>query len=112
MLDGDLHLERRALTEPRRAQMGERDVLLEQWRPAAARGVADLLAGGIERHAHAPGGARHARSEPHLGVEPFERIPVEFDADELPLRAAGLFLGERRAADEALLGEVHRPAEV
>src|SRR5258708_28707846 len=112
MLDADSHLERRTLCEPRRAKMRERDVLLQQRRPAAARGVADLFAAGIKRHAHPPGGARQAGGETDVGIEPLQRIPVELDAAELPLRAARFLLNERRAADEAFLGEVYGPAEV
>src|SRR5258708_1355345 len=92
--------------------MSERDVLFEQRRPAAARRIADLLAVGVERHAHAPGGAWQARGEADLGVKALERIPLELDADELPLRTALLFGGERLPADEALLVETHGPGEV
>src|SRR5690349_18403736 len=110
MLDGHLHLERRADGEPRRAQMSERDVLLQQRRPAAGGRVADLLAAVVDRHAHAPGLLRQARGEPELAMETLERIPVHFDADETPLRIARRLGGQRFAPDEALLLQVHRPA--
>src|SRR5437763_16794576 len=92
--------------------MRERDVLLEKRRPAAARGVAHLLAAGIDRHAHAPRRARQPRREADLGIQPLERVPFELDTDELPLRSARLLCSKRLAADEALLGEIHRPAEI
>src|SRR3954470_18920688 len=92
--------------------MGERDVLLQQRRPAAARRIADLLAAGIERYAHPPGGARQPRREADVRVEALQRVPLELDADELPLRTARLFFCERVPADKALLAKIHRPAEI
>src|SRR5262245_10632009 len=91
VLDGDFHLQRRARHGPAGLEMREGDVLLEDRRPAAARGVARLLAPGVERDARAPRLARQSRGEPDLGVETLQGIPVHLDADELPLRAALLF---------------------
>src|SRR6185503_14745408 len=109
VLDRDLHLERRPGRRPARLQMRERDVLLEERRPAPAGRVAGLLLGGIDRHAHAPGGAGKARREAELRIQLLHRVPVDLDAHELPLRPAAGFLRERLAADEALLLEVYRP---
>src|SRR5215210_4919849 len=100
VLDGDLHLELGAGREIGRAQMRERDVFLEQRRPAAARRVAGLVRAGVDRHAHAPGLRRQARRQPDLGVETLERVPVDLDADEAPLWLARRFRSERIASDK------------
>jgi len=112
MLDGDLDVELRARLCEVGTQMREGDVFLEQRRPAAARGVAGLLVAGIDRHAGAPGARRQARGEADFGVEALERRPIDLDADELPLRPGARLRGERLAADEALLLQVHGPAEI
>src|SRR5918996_418422 len=68
VLDRDLDLELRTRRRPARAQVGEDDVLLEQRRPAAARGVAGLLAARVERHAGAPRRGRKPRGEADFRV--------------------------------------------
>ena len=92
--------------------MGERDVLLQERRPAAAGGVAHLLAARIERHAHAPRRARQPRGESDVRVQALERVPFQLDADELPLRAACLLRREGLSPNEAVLGQIDGPREV
>src|ERR1700757_3687014 len=84
VLDGDLDLDRGILGEVRCAQVREREVFLEQRRPAAARGVTHLLTPPIDRNAAAPGDARERRREVHRPEERFEGIPVDLDAHEAP----------------------------
>ena len=93
-------------------QVRERDVLLEERRPDAARGVADLPARRIERHAHAPRDAGDRRREADLGVMPLQRAPVDLDPDEAPFRAARVCGGQGLTPDEGLLAEVDGPREV
>src|SRR5688500_99527 len=112
VLDGDLDLELRAGARIRGAQMREGDVLLEQRGPPAARGVPRLFRAGVDRHAGAPRGGRQACGEADLGVQALERLPLDLDADELPLRPARRLGGERLTPHEALLLEIHRPAEI
>src|SRR5688572_974858 len=112
VLDGDLDLELRARRRMRGAQVGERDVFLQERRPAAAARIAGLLGAGVDRHASTPRRARYARGKADLGVQALERLPLDLDADEAPLRCARGFRRERLAADEALFLQIHRPGEI
>src|SRR5688500_12767484 len=98
VLHGDLDLELRARRRMRGAQVGERDVFLQERRPAAAARIAGLLGPGVDRHAGTPRHARYARGKADLGVQALERLPLDLDADEAPLRRARGFRRERLAA--------------
>ncbi len=112
VLHRDLHLQRRARNEVRRAHVRERDVLLEQRAPAPAGRVADLRAARVHRHARAPRRVRQTRRQSRLGVQSFERIPIHFDAGETPLGSARDFRRQRVLAHEPGLLEIHAPREV
>ena len=55
---------------------------------------------------------RQLRREADGAVQALERVPVDFDADELPFGRPLGFARERRLADEMLLAQVDRPGEV
>src|SRR5437762_7873319 len=69
VLHRDLELDRHAGRVVRRRQMREREILLEQRRPATARRVADLLSTRMDRRARAPRDGRQLRWKPALGVD-------------------------------------------
>src|SRR5687767_15893425 len=58
VLDRHFHFHFGVRREVRRAQVSEREIFLEQRRPAPARRVTDLLTAAVDRCARAPGHAR------------------------------------------------------
>ena len=112
VLGGDLDLDARARLVVRPLQVHERDVLLQDRRPGAGRGVADLPAVAPDRQAAAHGRARNLRRQADRAVDLLEALPVHLEADQLPRRALALLALECAAADEvAGLVEVDRPTE-
>src|SRR5687768_13124057 len=100
MLDRHLDLELPADFGVLGLDVRERDVFLEKRRPAPARRIARLLVVVIDRHARAPRRRWKLRRETDVEIQGFERIPVDFDADEAPLRSFAAFVRQRFAADE------------
>src|SRR5687768_807147 len=84
MLHRHLDLDFGARRGMRGTDVPEREILLQQRRPGAARRVTDLRAASINRMARAPGDVRHVRREPAVAMETLEAHPVDLQADERP----------------------------
>src|SRR5690349_22302968 len=95
----------------RRPQVGERERLLEQRRPAAAGGITDLASGTVHRDTGAPGHRRQLRRKADGGKERLERAPVDRDTHETPFGTALAFRSQCAAAIEGTLLPAHRPLQ-
>src|SRR5947207_3364467 len=111
VLDGHLDLNRRIRREVRSLEVREREILLEQRRPASARGVAHLLAAAIDRDAAAPGDGRERGCQAHRPEERLEGIPVDFDPYEAP-RGSARLLGPPATMDPVIRARPRRPPPV
>src|SRR5256712_4046096 len=85
-LDRHFDLDPRPGSRIRRGDGGDRDVPLQQRRPATARGPPDLAIDRVQRHLLPPRFGRRLRRQPHVPVETFHRLPVDFEADRPPCR--------------------------
>ena len=105
--------DRRARLEVRRPEVRQRQGLLEQRRPAAARGVADLLAVAVDRRAGAPRHVRELRRQAVRGVQRARTTPSRPRARRSPTPAprARSAASARAPVERPLVG-AHRPAEV
>src|SRR5438094_1903303 len=99
-LDGHFDLDARAGPRIRRGDGGNRDVPLQERRPATARGPTDLAVARVQWHLLAPRLGGRLGGKPHVPVETLHRLPVNFQADRPPRRTASLFLEERLPPDE------------
>ena len=79
----------------RRRDRCQRDHLLQDRRPRGRRRAADLAADLVHGHGDARRGGRHLRRQTDVVVQRFDRGPADVEADNLPGRAAAMFLGER-----------------
>src|SRR5213593_2984374 len=112
MLHRHLDLDPRAGSEVRRPQMGERQRLLEERRPAAAGRVTDLPAVIMDGCARAPRDGGELGRQAMRRKETLEGIPLDLEAHETPGRALLPLDTQRPAAVERALGGAHRPAQV
>src|SRR6266487_4790335 len=110
-LDRHLDLDLRPEVRVRRRDRGDRDVFLQDWRPAAARGPADLTIPRVEWYLVSPRLRWRLRREPHLPIVPLDRSPIDVKPDRAPGRSASVLLEERLPPDERPFVERHSPVE-
>src|SRR6185436_9723589 len=90
----------------------ECDRLLEDRTPAVARRLADLAAAGKDRNRRAIDGGRDCWRQALRVVQLLDVVPVQLQADEPSLGAAGPLLAlERETTDEIALVEADKPPE-
>src|SRR3989475_7756150 len=94
-LDRHFNLDPRPGSRIRRGDGGDRDVPLQQRRPATARGPPDLTIARVQRHLLPPRFGRRLRRQPPVPVETFHRLPVDFEAHRPPCGAASPLLEGR-----------------
>src|SRR3989449_5646455 len=109
--DRHFNLDTRPGSRIRRGDGGDRDVPLQQRRPATARGPPDLTIARVQRDLLPPRFARWLRRQPHIPVETFHRLPVDFEADRPPCGTASPFLEERLPPDEQTLASCNGPIQ-
>src|SRR3989449_4836079 len=102
-LDRHFNLDPRLGSRIRRGDGGDRDVPLQQRRPATARGPPDLTIARVQRHLLPPRFGRRLRRQTHVPVETVSPLPVDFEADRPPVGAAAPFLREPLPPDERTL---------
>src|SRR2546426_7347045 len=102
-LDRHLDLDARAGPGVRRGDGGNRDVPLQQGRPATARGPADLTIARIQGYLLPPRLGRRLWRQPHVPIETFHRLPIDLETDRPPRGTASPFLEERLPPDERTL---------
>src|SRR5437870_12018953 len=102
-LDRHFDLDPRPGPRIRRGDGGDRDVPFQQRRPATARGPTDLTIARVQRHLLPPRFGRRLRWQPHVPVDTFHRLPVDFEADRPPCGTASPFLEERLPPDKRTL---------
>src|SRR2546422_11348474 len=105
------NLDTRPGSRIRRGDGGDRDVPLQQRRPATARGPPDLTIARVQRDLLPPRFGRWLRRQPHIPVETFHRLPVDFEADRPPCGTASPFLEERLPPDERTLASCNGPIQ-
>src|SRR2546425_4398481 len=110
-LDRHFDLDPRPGSRIRRGDGGDRDVPLQQRRPATARGPTDLTIARVQRHLLPPRFGRRLRWQPHVPVETFHRLPVDFEPDRPPRGTAPLLLEERLPPDERTLASRDGPVQ-
>src|SRR3989442_3301606 len=107
-LDRDFDLDARSGSRIRRGDGGDRDVPLQQRRPATARGPTDLTVTRVQRHLLPPRLGGRLRRQPQVPVETFHRLPIDFETDCPPRGTASSFLEERLPPDERRRGPARR----
>src|SRR5687768_6647091 len=112
MLHRDFHLDMGIRLFVRGLHVPERDVLLEQRRPASARRVAHLLPALVDRYTRPPGDGWQARRQMDLRIQSLERHPVDIQPDQGPRTRARAFGGECALSDKWSLIPGYRPPEV
>src|SRR6266571_7718500 len=90
---------------------GDRDVPLQQRRPATTRGPTDLTIARVQRHFLPPRLGRRLRWQPHVPVETFHRLPVDFETDRPPRGTASPFLEQRLPPNERTLASRNGPIQ-
>src|SRR5256712_10762780 len=98
-LDRHFNLDPRLGSRIRRGDGGDRDVPLQQRRPATARGPPDLTIARVQRHLLPPRFGRRLRRQPPVPVETFPPLPVDFEAQRPPCVTAAPFLVEHLPHD-------------
>src|SRR2546430_2725428 len=112
VLHGALQAHRGAGCLVRPAQVRQRERLLENGRPAPARGVAHLRAVAIDGGAGAPRDVRDLRRQALGAEQALEGFPVHLESDEAPRGTVLPLRGERPVPVEGRLRSAHRPAQV
>src|SRR5712692_8135986 len=99
-LDRHFDLDARARPRIRSGDGGDRDVPLQQRRPATARGPTDLAVPRVQWHFLAPGLGGRLGWKTHVPIEALHRLPVDLQADRPSRWTAAPFLEERLPPDE------------
>src|SRR3989441_6181418 len=86
-LDRHFNLDPRLGSRIRRGDGGDRDVPLQQRRPATARGPPDLTIARVQRHLLPPRFGRRVRRQPHVPRGTVHPPPSGFEAPPPPWRA-------------------------
>src|SRR5712664_479740 len=110
-LDRYFDLDARAGPRIRGGDRRERDVALQQRRPATARGPTDLTVAGVQRELLPPRFGGRLRRETHVPIETLHGLPVDLESDRAPSGTAPLFLEEGLPPDERTLVRRERPVE-
>src|SRR5207244_11271493 len=110
-LDRHFNLDPRLGSRIRRGDGGDRDVPLQQRRPATARGPADLTVARVQRNLLPPRFGRRLRRQPHVPIETLHRLPVDLETDLPPRGTASLLLEERLPPNEGTLVRRQGPVE-
>src|SRR5437867_197298 len=110
-LDRHLDLDARAGPGVRRGDGGDRDVPLQQRRPATARGPADLTVARVQRNLLPPRFGRRLRRQPHVPIETLHRLPVDLETDGAARGTAPQLLEQRLLPDEGTLVRRQGPVE-
>src|SRR5437016_5824290 len=97
--DRDLDSDARAGFRVRRCDGRDRDVFLQERRPATARGPADLAITRKEGDLLTPRRGRRMRKEAHVPIEYLQRAPVDHEAHRPADRTAALLLKVSLASD-------------
>src|SRR2546427_1104774 len=99
-LDRHLDLDARGGPRVRRGDGGDRDVPLQQRRPATARGPADLTVARVQRNLLPPRFGGRLRRQTHVPIETLHPLPVHPKSDRAARGTAPQFLEERLPPDE------------
>src|SRR2546429_5783996 len=102
-LDRHLDLDARGGPRVRRGDGGDRDVPLQQRRPATARGPADLTVARVQRNLLPPRFGRRLRRETHVPIKTLHRPPVDLQTHRPPPGTPSLPPQERLPPAEGAL---------